>query len=279
MRSLAATGLCLAALIWRASSAAGQVLQLPPRPADAVPGIAFAAEVTALDLRSREERIYAEVARGNVPMWLRQLVPVTLKRQIDKREITVTFWVTPDYLAVGSDTDYFLMPMSPQLAQRIADLTNSSLPTPPMVDAIWRSAAVRLGPDSIAPSAAMITVPVFADHNRMVRARRGDNSILVGALVAGHKKDVVLSARLDSLTNRVAIYGWHKPDGQPIQPLNTWHTTGHVDYSHGIRLVHATVQVDGVPRAITELLRDATMVTLLSDERAMRKARYDTTWP
>jgi hypothetical protein len=180
---------------------------------------------------------------------------------------------------VGSDHDYVLMPMSPQLAQRIADLTHTSLPTVAMVEAVWANATVRLGPDSIAPSAAMITVPVFADHNRMVRTRRDSNPQPQGALVAGHKKDVVLTARLDSLTNRVAIYGWHKPDGQPIQPLNTWHTTGHVDYSHGIRLVRGTVLVEEVPHALIDVLRDASRATLLNDEGAMRRARYDTTWP
>ena len=113
----------------------------------------------------------------------------------------------------------------------------------------------------------------------MVRARRDSNPQPQGALVAGHKKDVVLTARLDSLPNRVAIYGWHKPDGRPIQPLNTWHTTGHVDYSHGIRLVHQLVRIEGRQYALSDALRDPTLAAPLNDEGAMRKVRYDTTWP
>lgn len=261
------------------ASVVGQVLDLPTRPVDAPGGTTFGHDVATLELREREERIFAEVARGNVPSWLRQLVPVTIERRTGGRLAKVTFWVTPDYLAVGSDRDYFLMPLSPHLAQRLADLVAGSLPTPVMVDAIWAAAEVRLGPDSIAPSAAMITVPVFANHNRMVRARRDSNPLPFGALVAGHKKDVVLSARLDSLGNRVAIYGWHKPDGQPIQPLNTWHTTGHVDYSHGIRLVHRVVWIDGATYVIADVLRDSALAGLLTDEGVMRKARYDLVWP
>jgi hypothetical protein len=148
-----------------------------------------------------------------------------------------------------------------------------------MVDAIWQAATVRLGPDSIAPSAAMVTVPVFADHDRMVRTRRDNSTAPPGALVAGHKKDVVLSSRLDSLPNRVAIYGWHRPTGQPIQPLNTWHTTGHVDYSHGIRLVDAHVEIDGMRHDIRDLLRDPQRAALFSDDDVMRKGRYDISWP
>lgn len=276
VRAIAA---CCCAMLLVAPRLTSQVLRLPIRPVDAPGGAAFATEVATLDLLAREDRIYAEVSRGNVPGWLRQLVPITMERRRDETPVTVTFWAAPDYLAIGSDTDYFLMPMSPHLAQRIADLTDSSLPTPAMVDAIWASATVRLGPDSIAPSAAMITVPVFAEHDAMVRARRRSDTLPLGSLVAGHKKDVVLTARLDTLPSRVAIYGWHKPDGRPIQPLNTWHTTGHVDYSHGIRLIGSAILVDGVRRRVSDVLRDSTLSSLLNDDGPMRKARYDSTWP
>lgn len=259
------------------SPLSAQVLQLPDRPPGALTGSALVEALGSLDLGAREARLYREIASGNLPTWLRRLVPVTMSRLVNGRRIAVTFHATPDYLAVGSDTDYFLMPLSPQLAQRIADLTGTSLPTPAMVDAIWQSATVRLGPDSIPPSAAMITVPVFAEHNRLVRARRDRNAAPPGALVAGHKKDVVLSSRLDTLTNRVAIYGWHKPDGQPIQPLNTWHTTGHVDYSHGIRLVSRRVLVDGVTHDLVEMLGDAELASLLNDEGIAHP--YPTTHP
>ncbi|HRP08946.1 MAG TPA: ABC transporter permease, partial [Gemmatimonadales bacterium] len=92
----------------------------------------------------------------------------------------------------------------------------------------------------------------------------------LGALVAGHKKDVVVTPRLDSLPGRVAIYGWQKPDGSVIQPLNTSHTTEHVDYSHGIRFVLDEVMVDGTPHELRMLLRDPLLAGLLSDEGPIR---------
>jgi hypothetical protein len=264
----------VAATCLAAPPSAGQRLELPPRPSASPTGSAFAREVAALPLEAREARIREEILAGNIPGWLRTLVPVTMRRQHQGAESRITFWVAPDYLAVGSDTDYLLMPMRPQLAQLLADRSGTSLPTPAMVDATWLAAPVKLGPDSIAPSAAMVTIPVFVAHNAMVGARRRADAHPMGALTAGHKKDVVLTPRLDSLVLRVAIYGWHLPDGKPIQPLNTWHTTGHVDYSHGIRLVARRILVDAEEHDLRDVLIDPARALLVSDEGAMRTGRY-----
>ena len=86
------------------------------------------------------------------------------------------------------------------------------------------------------------------------------------SLVAGNKKDVVDSVRLLEKPNRVAIYGWHKLDGFPIQPLTIVHKDMYVDYSHGIRLVNKSLFVDGKPTTIAAVLKDPILRTLLSDE-------------
>lgn len=252
----------------------GQELRLPPRPADASGGSEIVRDIRPMDLSHREERIYDEIARGNVPSWLRRLRPVRMTREGSDGEHAVVLHVTPDYLAVGSDDDYFRVPLTPGTAQRIADLTGTSLPTSAMVDAIWRAADVRLGPDSIPPGPAMTTVPVFELHEWMVEARRAVHEDPAGALVAGHHKDIVLSARLDTLPDRVAIYGWHRPDGRPIQPLYTGHTSDWVDYSHGVRLVWRTLSVDGAPLDLLEVLVDSTLAGLVSDEGVVERPRY-----
>ena len=113
---------CCAAWLVSVPALNAQVLDLPDRPVDAMTGTAFVESIRTLELREREDRIYTEIARGNLPTWLRTMVPVRMQRRTGDREVTVLFWVTPDYLAVGSDHDYFLTPMSPHLAQRIADL-------------------------------------------------------------------------------------------------------------------------------------------------------------
>ncbi len=75
---------------------------------------------------------------------------------------------------------------------------------------------------------------------------------------------------------RVVIYGWHKPDGKAIQPLYNGHSTVHADYSHGIRLVHNKVWLDGKKTTIQTILRSETLHPLLSDEGVIEKPYYPT---
>jgi hypothetical protein len=72
----------------------------------------------------------------------------------------------------------------------------------------------------------------------------------------------------------VAIYGWHKPDGNPIQPLYTGHVNWYVDYSHGIRLVYRTIYVDKKPMDYIDVLKDKTLRKLLCDEEYCDCYRY-----
>ena len=56
---------------------------------------------------------------------------------------------------------------------------------------------------------------------------------------------VFLVHGLNTQPDRVAIYGWHYPSGQPIQPLSLVHEADYVDYSHGARLISRIAIVDG----------------------------------
>jgi len=252
-----------------ASSLFAQSLDLPPRQTSAPIGTAFARSIADLPLDEREARILAEVKAGNVPSFLRQLVPVT----VSAGTVKASYYVAPDYLAIGSEEDYFLVPLTPRTAQAIADRLDCVLPTPKMVDDIYASATVKLTPAPIPPSPAMTTVAVFRRHNEIVRAARGEER-LPGTLVAGHKKDVVIANKVFTTPGKVAIYGWHKRDGKPIQPLYTGHTASYADYSHGIRLVSRRVLVDGAAKTIDDVLADPKLAPLLSNEGVMLQTRY-----
>jgi hypothetical protein len=253
------------------SSLPAPSLNLPPRQLSAPTGIAFARSIAALPLAEREEKVFAEVKAGNVPAFLRKLVPVP----VSAGTVKATYFVAPDYLAIGSDDDYFLMPLTPFTAQAIADRLDCVLPTSKMVDDIYENATVTLTPAPIPPSPAMTTVPVFLSHDEIVRAGRQDRPR--GALVAGHKKDVVIANKVFAIRGKVAIYGWHKPDGQPIQPLYSGHTASWVDYSHGIRLVSRRMMVNGTATTIENVLPDPALAPLLSNEGVMLQTRYQRT--
>ena len=112
-----------------ASGAWGQGLSLPPRPADTSPGSVVVQAVVDLPLVEREARLEAEVLRGNVPDFLRRFCPLSVTNVQAGRTNIATFFAAPDYLAVGSDEDFFLTPLRPETAQRMADALGCSLPT------------------------------------------------------------------------------------------------------------------------------------------------------
>jgi hypothetical protein len=258
--------------------ASAQLLPLPPRSDKALTGSEFIHRVNSLNLAERETEILSQVMLGNVPSFLRQLAPVAVTHIEGGTTNRGIFYATPDYLAIGSDDDYLLTPMSPGTAQRIADRLNCTLPTSKMVDAIYLAAKVKLAPSPIPPSEAMTSVRVFAAHNATVRAQRLENDYSPGALVAGHKKDLVLTPKLAAAGGKVAIYGWHQTTGQPIQPVYVGHSANWVDYSQCARLVQQTMVVNGESSTVAATLSNASLCGLLSDEGVIGSPRYSTNW-
>jgi hypothetical protein len=239
-----------------------------------VTGSQFLEALRGADEEGRELAILRELGRGNVPDFLRRLVRVNVRaRERSGRMRSVTLWVTPDYLAIGDDADNVRMPMSPVTAQLAADRFGFVLPTPKIVDIIYQAAPFKIAPRSIAPSAWMVRSEDFARHDGMVDAQLGGAP---RGLVAGHKKDVVLSNLLEERPHRVALYGWHQLTGNPIQPLSTLHGDGYCDYSHGVRLVAATMLLDGRRRLVAEVLRHPDLAFLLSYEGPLVRVRYRT---
>ncbi|MES2419200.1 MAG: hypothetical protein V4541_13515 [Bacteroidota bacterium] len=263
-------------------TANAQELNLKMRAVNARGGNAFARSIadSSLTLEDRENRIYDELKSGNVPDFLRNLKKITQTIKIDQTTYTLAFFVLPDYLAIGSNDDYFYVPMTPILAQRVATLLKCMLPTRKMVDLIYQEASIKLEPLPIPPTKAMTTVPIFMVHNETLK-----NQILPynarhrnGELTAGHKKDVVISNKIYSeSTPKVVIYGWHKLDGKAIQPLYGKHTNTWADYSHGIRLVWQKIIVNGKQTTLKKVLAHPVLAQLLSDEGIIKQPYYPIT--
>jgi hypothetical protein len=259
----------------------GQVLDLPERSPNAPGASELIRRVEDLDLATRESEIISQVLSGNVPNFLRKLCPIQITNVVQGRTNTAKFYVTPDYLAIGSDDDYFLAPISPGAAQIIADALRCSLPTRKMVDDIYRSAQLKLAPSPIPPTPAMTTVTVFNNHNEIIRTRRTEflPNFPLGTLIAGHKKDVVISPKLPKARGKVAIYGWHEATGKPIQPLYLGHNDSWVDYSQCTRLVQQKLEVNGATASLAQVLADTAVAGLLSDEGPISNPRYPTNLP
>ena len=240
---------------------------IPRRARNAPGGTAFAASIEPLSGTGRDAAIAREVLAGNVPDFLRDLAPVSFTGVLPNgRSAQVTICVTPDYLAVGEDRDFMRVPLGLSAAARIAEGFNMMLPTTRMVDAIYAQADLRLSPAPMEPGAQMASTGYFMRHNATVQRQYRDAGGRLGMLVAGHKKDLVLTNRLSSAPGRVAIYGWHRPGGSPIQPLSTVHGAEYADYSHGIRLVSRTAFVNGRAVDLRDLLMDGTYAGLLNTD-------------
>jgi len=254
-------------------------LAIPGRAAAALTGSRFIAMIDSLSPEVREEAIWQELRSGNLPDFLRR--PVLLERKwADAAGEThqVVFAALPDYLAIGSDADFVRMPMTPFTAQRAADLFGAILPTRKLVDAIYAAAETRLTPQPIPPEGDRNErPPTFLAHQHQVEKALLMAGGVHGRLTAGHKKDIVLSNLIadPQRPGHVVIYGWHRPDARPIQPLTNIHIGRYADYSHGVRLICASVLVDGVPWQVERLLADPLLYALFSDEEGvMTQRRY-----
>jgi hypothetical protein len=247
--------------------------EVPARRAGAPNGSEFVRHLAGLTDDEREKAIQEALLSGNLPSFLRQLHAVLLSTPTGESAGTqVVVCVTPDYLAVGSDRNYFLTPMRLQTALAVAARFHFMLPTPKMVDAIYAQARTHLVPRPLPASDTMRTTAYYAEHNQLVYLQRADVGSGLGELIAGDKKDLVLTNRLWNFPDRVAIYGWHRPDGSAIQPLSTVHGWRYADYSHGVRLISDTAYVNGKPKPLVELLQDPSTATIVSGEGQIRNA-------
>lgn len=243
----------------RGSEFADRIRSLPPGP-------------------QRDAAIYKAVLDGGSVDWPLVRVPVGQGCFIE---------APTDYFAIGEPDDYIRMPLDGALAQQFANHLGRLLPTSKIVDAIWRAASVQLSPLPMTPAegfpydASMESVARFVVHNEWVEHGHAGHDGLNGlpGLVAGHKKDVVISNRLLEHTDQFGpiIYGWTQPNGAVIQPLSAAHRNQsyYADYSHGIRLIAPIFwQADGTYVALEQALADPRYASLLSTEGPLRVTRY-----
>lgn len=240
----------------------------PPR----LTGTSFYKNVSAWKWKERDSLAVQEILAGNIPSFLKKFVPVVSEIRDSAGVIhRAIFYVSPDYLSIGTDNDWARIPLTPMAAQKIADHFNCFLPTRKMVDLIYKKATVKLEP---VPMYAFRDSSITMWHHHLIieGLRKGKKG-----LIAGIKKDVVISGKIsrDTKPDREAIYGWHQLNGQPIQPLYTGHINSWVDYSHGIRLIYRKIKVDGRVMDYTDILKHPLYQKLLCDESWCDFFRYE----
>lgn len=250
----------------------------PSRPGNALPGSQFIQSIMSSGKSSqRDDLIVQELLRGNIPNFIKQLVPIT----ISEKGNTLIYKVTPDYLAVGDDNDYVRAPLGGPAAQRVADSFGCILPTPKMSDQIWKAAKVKLAPKPLSGTNStiggktyspqqmlagkMMDTDTFEYHNQLIQQQLQEVGHKPGELVAGNKKDVVLSN--DLVPGRLAIHGLHEQSGKAIQQGGlSKHEADYRDYSHGVRLVDKIATLNGQSvDLLKDVLQNPTYAYLVND--------------
>lgn len=228
----------------------------------------FVKSVRSMNHIARDELAVDVLLSGNVPTYMQSFIDVNVPF-IDGAGCNkvLVISVLPDYLTIGTDDDHVRIPLSPLSAQRVADAWRCVLPTPKLVTAIWMS-STHLPPQPMGPpyDASMMGTDRFVSHDAMIKNKMAELNITAGMLVSGHKKDVVISARLAADPKKVAIFGWLRPDGSPIQPLSLIHESTYADYSHGIRLISRDCRVNGTVMDMCSIMQDPSLCLSVSDE-------------
>jgi hypothetical protein len=270
------TALCFSTEIYSqppASPCSMSAHSIPQRSAHAQSASEFVDAVAGMSDHERDGVIRNELMAGNLPRFLRHLQPVSWHTHLPGGgAVHLTLCVLADYLSLGSDQDFLLVPLGLASALAVAARFGFTLPTPRMVDLIYHQSTVHMVPQPLPAGDQMRSTEYLRRHDALVKQQRATFDAGPEALTSGDKKDLVLSARLWRQPGRVAIYGWHKAIGAPIQPLSTVHGAQYADYSHGVRLVSDVVFVNDQPRSIFAVLADPQLAGLLSDEGPLPRA-------
>lgn len=217
----------------------------------------------------RETEILIAANNGFIPNFMKpeNFTKITLTRGTD----TLEYFVCNEYFSVGTDDDYLVMPCSPKTLLGLLESLDCSLPTPMMVTQIYQNANFKIPakPQRPVPGESITSTRLMVSIDDAIKVERTKKSISTNVLVAGHKKDVVLTNTLMRKENKgnVAIFGWYYSDGKRIQGLNPKdHTVDYVDYSHGLRFVHNKCKLNGVDTTLQAIYAHPVHCLFLHDE-------------
>jgi hypothetical protein len=161
-------------------------------------------------------------------------------------------------------------------AQLIANESRCVLPTRRLVDEIYAHAEEKLTASPMpfrSEQPQFWAMPeAFLEHDRRIKDKRGH--VRLDVLVAGHKKDLVVSAKMEESIDQLILYGWQIDNSRVLQPLSSLHPDQHTDYSIGVRLISDRMLLDGKSVMWKDVLKDPATAELLSDEGAFRYRGY-----
>lgn len=132
----------------------------------------------------------------------------------------------------------YVAPIGIGQARDVAAQLGCELPSPGLVDAIWRAADLKIDATKMIVSThdgtprTMNSPEVHAKQAEKIAREVGERSLGKDFfLLAGAFKDIVVK------DGKIGLYGWHRANGTPIQSFFSGHSPAWMDYSQGLRLV------------------------------------------
>ncbi len=268
----------------------------PPRPPDGtrIPGSQFLESLRGMSEADRDAAIFREVSRGNIPDFMRpeNFYELAVFGSVNGQDVEVRIQVAIDYLAVGTNDDFVRVPVSPLLAQRIADQFGYILPTETVVRELdGESRATRQDITFLpAPDAAQLVIDpqtgrqVYESWNhkeytayegRWMRSVEfidkinvlADEQILQrklrGGIRAGQSKDIIYHPEAQRKST-VCIF---HPRVQGVNFVS--HPDSYWDYSHGARYLLNVEQDPSSPGRT----RPAARVIYYNQDGSVQRAR------
>jgi len=134
-----------------------------PQRNSSLTGNDFYHQAFGMKWRERDSFAVKEILAGNIPSFLKKFkrIKVSIIDSVTGKTINAEYFVSPDYLSLGTDNDWARINITPQAAQKIADSLNCFLPTRKIVDDIYKAAKIKLEP-----------VPMFAFRDSRATQRR-----------------------------------------------------------------------------------------------------------
>lgn len=261
----------LLVIIFLSSCISTKRIPHPPTNINPITGSEFYKTAASFNWQKRDSLFLELFENGSVPKnYFRfKTIRFNFTDSLQKKH-TIQFFTAKDYALIGSKKDWARVPLTPIAAQKMADSMYCFLPTRKLVNIIHQHANVKLEP---VPMYAYrdSTVTMWQHHLIIEGQKKGKRG-----LISGIKKDIVICSinALKNRENRVAIYGWHKSDGHPIQPLYTGHVNWYADYSHGARMIFRKIKVDHQWLDYTLLLKDPLLKYAISDEEGEMMMHY-----
>jgi|GEM_PF-6399810 len=239
--------------------------KIPERPINAPTGSQFLESQKGMSQSKMEQAIFNEIDQGNIPSFCRS--ENMKKLTIEKNGYKVTYKVALDYLSIGSDSDYIRMPITPLLAQKLAKKYNWGLPTASMTEHIYKNANIKLegkgyltgekGSAKLAEQQAKMQSNEYIqkhslDIDKQLSKLDRHNSGTEQSLIAGHKKDVIISQYAINHPGSLDMRGLYI-NGTAVQ-TNPAHQDTYRDYSHGYRPIYGDIEITK-PDGTTEVMK------------------------